>query len=103
MRIQGRRHEDGTVQYIATVGAGSMPGRQQNTGRLRKKPHIQLYSDVLWNHDRQREKRRELRVDAENDYYRQEWFDLATGESVWVKEGRLNDFDMHGQSARRQE
>jgi hypothetical protein len=46
--------------------------------------------------------RREIYVDSENDYYRQEWFSLETGETTWgPKEGKLSDHDMHGQSARR--
>ena len=65
-------------------------------------PHIQFYSEVKWSHDRQRMERREMHVDSENDYYRQEWFRLETGETTWgPKEGSLKDLRMHGESARR--
>ena len=40
-----------------------------------------------------------MRVDSEREYYRQEWFDLHTGETTWgPKEGKLSDPDMHGES-----
>jgi hypothetical protein len=40
-------------------------------------------------------------VDSENDYYRQEWFSLVTGEPTYFKQGKLSDPEMHGKSARR--
>ena len=64
-------------------------------------PHIKVYVDVLWNHDRQRMERRTMHVDVENKYYKQEWFSLETGECVFSKEGKLSDPEMHGKSARR--
>jgi hypothetical protein len=33
-----------------------------------------MYSEIKWSHDRQQMERREMLVDSENDYYRQEWF-----------------------------
>jgi hypothetical protein len=45
--------------------------------------------------------RRVMQVDRDNDYYKQEWFDLETGERTYLKEGRLSDPDMHGESARK--
>jgi hypothetical protein len=64
-------------------------------------PHIEFYSEVKWNHDRQRMERRVMHIDSENDYKKQEWFSLETGERVWWKEGKLSDPGMHGESARR--
>ena len=64
-------------------------------------PHIKMYSDLMWNHDRQRRERREMYTDSANDYYKQEWFSIETGETTWAKEGKLSDPDVHGQSARR--
>ena len=60
-----------------------------------------MYNDIRWNHDRQRMERRVMHIDSDNYYYRQEWFDLETGELMFSKEGRLNDPDVHGKSARR--
>jgi hypothetical protein len=59
-----------------------------------------MYSDIRWSHDRQQMERREMYVDSENDYYRQEWFSLETGERTYFKEGKLSDPEMHGKSAR---
>jgi hypothetical protein len=64
-------------------------------------PHVKFYSEVLWNHDRQRMERRVMYVDSENDHYEQEWFSLETGERTYFKEGKLSDSDVHGKSARR--
>jgi hypothetical protein len=60
-----------------------------------------MYNDVVWNHDRHRMERRVIHVDSDNDYYKQEWFSLETGERTYFKEGKLSDPDMHGKSARR--
>jgi hypothetical protein len=100
IRIQGRRLPGSSrVQYEATVGGPiKMPRRDRSPAA----PHLKLYSDLLWNHDRQRLERREMLVDSENDYYQQEWFDLATGERTWEKGGSLSDPNNHGRSARRQ-
>src|SRR5512132_3617223 len=46
-------------------------------------PHIQMYNDIRWNHDRQRMERRVMHIDSDNNYYRQEWFDLETGELMF--------------------
>jgi hypothetical protein len=103
MRVQGRRIEGSSrTRYRATVTGPvpvSAPARRPD--KSQKAPHIKLYSDVLWNDDRQRMERREMRVDKENDYYRQEWFNLETNETTFVKEGKVSDPDVHGQSARR--
>jgi hypothetical protein len=41
-------------------------------------------------------------IDSEQDYYRQTWYSLETGEiTLGPKEGKLTDPDMHGKSARR--
>jgi hypothetical protein len=42
-----------------------------------------------------------MTTDSEKDYYRQEWFNLLTGERTYFKEGKLSDPEMHGESARR--
>jgi hypothetical protein len=60
-----------------------------------------MYNDVVWSHDRQQMERRLIHVDSDNDYYKQEWFSLETGERTYFKEGKLSDPDMHGKSARR--
>ena len=60
-----------------------------------------MYNDVVWNHDRHRMERRVIHVDSHNDYYKQEWLSLETGERTYFKEGKLSDPDMHGKSARR--
>jgi hypothetical protein len=65
------------------------------------KPHIEVFDEVRWIHDRQRMERRAMYVDREDDYYQQEWFDLKTRDLTWSKEGRLSDPEMHGESARR--
>jgi hypothetical protein len=100
IRVQGRKI-GGTsrTEYRAVVG-GTMP--RLRSDRALSAPHVKLYSEVLWNHDRQRMERREIYVDRENDYYKQEWFSLETGETTWgPKEGKLSDPGMHGKSARR--
>jgi hypothetical protein len=65
------------------------------------KAHLESFDEVRWNADRQRLERRVMRVDRENDYYKQEWFDLQTGRCTFSKEGKLSDPDVHGESARR--
>ena len=40
-------------------------------------------------------------VDRENGHYLQEWSDQETGEVTFRKEGRLDDPDLLGDSARR--
>jgi hypothetical protein len=97
MRLQGRHKEDGRTEYLFWVG-GPPPASAR---RAPAAPHIQMYSEIRWSHDRQQMERREMLVDSDNDYYRQEWFSLETGERTYFKEGRLSDPDMHGKSARR--
>lgn len=99
MRLQARHTEDGKTQYEFSVGGGRPPG----AGRVRPPfaPHIRMYNDVVWSHDRQQMERRLIHIDSERDYYRQEWFSLETGERTYVKEGKLSDPEMHGKSARR--
>jgi hypothetical protein len=97
MRLQGRHKDDGHTEYIFSIGAP--PPR--TAGRAPVAPHIKMYNDIRWNHDRQRMERRAMYVDSDNDYYKQEWFSLETGEPTYVKEGRLSDLDVHGKSARR--
>jgi hypothetical protein len=60
-----------------------------------------MYNDVVWSHDRQQMERRVIHVDSDNDYYKQEWFSLETGERTYFKAGKLSDPKMHGKSARR--
>jgi hypothetical protein len=59
-----------------------------------------VYDEVKWNEDRQRRERRVMVVDRENKTYSQAWYHLETGEVTWEKSGRLDDPDMHGESAR---
>jgi hypothetical protein len=109
MRLKGRHVENSPrVRYTASVTIGDSVGltdavrvqaRHGEPGL--SSPHIKMYADVLWNHDRQRLERREMTTDSERDYYRQEWFNLQTGERTYFKEGKLSDPDMHGVSARR--
>jgi hypothetical protein len=96
------------VRYTARVAIGDSVGltdavrvqaRHGEPGL--SSPHVKTYVDVLWNHDRERVERRPMHIDSENDYKKQEWFSLETGERVWGKEGRLSDPDMHGEFARR--
>jgi hypothetical protein len=56
---------------------------------------------VVGSYDRQNLERREMTTDSEKDYYRQEWFNLQTGERTYFKEGKLSDPEMPGESARR--
>jgi hypothetical protein len=106
-RLRGRREESrpGTLYSISfsdTVGlTDSLRGQVRHGERGVSKPHIEISNDVRWNHDRQQMERRTLYVDRENDHYKQEWFNLETGERVFWKEGKLSDPDMHGKSARR--
>ncbi len=97
MRLQGRHKKDGGTEYLFWVG-GPPPAAAQRTPVA---PHIQMYNGERWNHDRQRMERRVLYVDSDNDYCKQEWYDLKTGELMSSKEGRLSDPDVHGKSARR--
>jgi hypothetical protein len=97
MRLQARHKEDGRTEYLFWVG-GPPPAAAR---RAPVAPHIQMYNDIRWNHDRQRMERRVMHIDSDNNYYRQEWFDLETGELMFSKEGRLSDTDVHGKSARR--
>jgi hypothetical protein len=97
-RVQGRRKDDGKMQYVASIGSPTIP---DSSVRLKRAPVLKLYSDVVWSHDRQRMERREMYVDDENDYYKQTWYSLETGEVAFHKEGKLSDPDMHGESARR--
>jgi hypothetical protein len=96
IRLQARKHEDRT-RYEAAIGSPPIPlSRPPGVA-----PHLRMYSEIKWSHDRHQMERREMLVDSENDYYRQEWFSLETGERTYFKEGRLSDPDMHGRSARR--
>jgi hypothetical protein len=99
VRVKGRRIEgSGRTEYIGLIGSPPVPA----SSRKNVAPHIKIYNDVLWNYDRQRLERRCMETDSQRDYYKQEWFDLGTGETTWgPKEGRLSDPDMHGESARR--
>lgn len=63
-------------------------------------PHHLVYDEVKWNMDRRRHERRVMVVDRENNTYSQTWYQLETGEVTWEKSGRLDDPDMHGESAR---
>jgi hypothetical protein len=76
-----------------------LKGRHGAVGDVR--PYMEQSTKIRWNDDRQRNERCEIVVDRENDYYRQEWFDLETGECTFSKEGWLSDPDLHGKSARR--
>jgi len=96
IRLQARKHEDRT-RFEFAVG-GPPPPQSRPAGVA---PHLRMYSDIRWSHDRQQMERREMYVDSENDYYRQEWFSLETGERTYFKEGKLSDPEMHGKSARR--
>jgi len=86
-------------EAVAIESSTRLKARHGQPGEVA--PHLKVYDDVLWNHDRQRKERRRMVTDLERDYYCQEWFDLETGERVWWKEGRLSDPDVHGKSARR--
>jgi hypothetical protein len=97
MRLQGRHKKDGRTEYLFWIGGPPPPAAR----RAPVAPHIQMYNDIRWNHDRQRMERRVMHIDSDNNYYRQEWFDLETGELMFSKEGRLSDPDVHGNSARR--
>lgn len=98
MRVQARHGKEGKTEYVFSVG--SLP-RPAGRGRAPVAPHIRMYNDVVWSHDRNQMERREMLVDSGNDYYKQDWFSLETGERTYFKEGRLSDPDMHGKSARR--
>jgi hypothetical protein len=97
MRLQAR-HFKGHTRYEFSTGAPPLSGaaREANVA-----PYLKMYNDVVWNHDRHRMERRVIHVDSDNDYYKQEWFSLETGERTYFKEGKLSDPDMHGKSARR--
>ena len=97
MRLQGRHKEDGRTEYLFWVGGPPPPTARRSPVA----PHIQVYNEICWNHGRQCMERRVMQVDRDNDYYKQEWFDLETGERTYLKEGRLSDPDMHGESARK--
>jgi RNA polymerase subunit RPABC4/transcription elongation factor Spt4 len=104
MRVQGRHGANQRTQYALTIDTG--PGlthlpSASHLGTTNVAPHIKFYNDIRWNHDRQRMERYVMQSDKERDYYKQEWFSLETGKTVWVKEGKLSDPDMHGKSARR--
>jgi hypothetical protein len=99
MRVQARHGKDGKTEYVFSVG-GSHP-RQRPASFAPVAPHIKMYNDVIWSHDRQQMERREILVNSDEDYYKQEWFSLETGERTYFKEGRLGDPEMHGKSARR--
>jgi hypothetical protein len=98
IKIQARRGQDPDVtEWQAIVEPGSRP---KGLGRYSEhRPYLEMYSDIKWSHDRQSQERRELHVDRESNYNRQEWFSLETGETTFVKEGRLDDPDLHGKSA----
>jgi hypothetical protein len=72
--------------------------RHGQPGQVR--PYELIFDEVRWNHDRQRNERRRMVVDRENDRYVQEWYHQETGER-WSKSGRLSDPEVHGESARR--
>jgi hypothetical protein len=95
LRLQARKHEDRT-RYEFRIGSPPAPMSRPDVA-----PHLRMYGDIKWNDDRQQWERREMLMDSENDYYRQEWFSLDTGERTYFKEGRLSDPDMHGRSARK--
>jgi hypothetical protein len=97
MKLQARNSDDGKTQYEFSVG-GIRPTGGHGV-RPSVAPHIKMYSDVVWSHDRQQMERRLIHVDSDNDYYKQEWFSLETGERTYFKEGRLSDPEMHGKSA----
>ena len=61
----------------AIVGPGSRPKGLARYSEHR--PYLEMYSDIKWSHDRQSQERRELHVDRESNYNRQEWFSLETG------------------------
>lgn len=101
MLVHGRRVPGrDKIQYSITIARGAIakrPGRGAPVA-----PHVRIYNEDKWSHDRQRLERREMYIDSEQDYYRQTWYSLQTGEITWgPKEGKLSDPDMHGESARR--
>ena len=90
------------VEVTASINLETELRTQARHGEPGKvKPHSRGYSELLWNHDRQRVERRVMVIDHENDYYLQEWRDRATDEVVWRKDGPLSDPNLHGASARR--
>jgi hypothetical protein len=98
MIVQGR-HAAGTdkTQHSVTAAKSAKTGRPAQIA-----PHVRIYNEVKWSHDRQQLERRDMYIDSEQDYYRQTWYSLQTGEITWgPKEGKLSDPDMHGESARR--
>jgi hypothetical protein len=99
MRLQARHTDEGKTQYEVSIGG--LMRRDARGIRPKVAPHIKMYNDMVWSHDRQQMERREILVNSDEDFYRQEWFDLKTGERTYFKEGRLSDPDMHGRSARR--
>jgi hypothetical protein len=106
VRGQVRSHGGGTYSGSVTVRDGISPtdamrGQLPHCPPGPVRPHVRVYNDILWNHDRQRMERRLMHTDSERGFYVQEWYALETGELAWRKEGRLSDPDLHGQSARR--
>jgi hypothetical protein len=104
LRGQVRNHGGGT--YSVTVGDGlgltdAVREQLRHGPPGRVKPHVRVYNDIRWNHDRQRMERRLMHTDSERHLYVQEWYRLETGELAWRKDGQLSDPDVHGQSARR--
>jgi hypothetical protein len=63
MRLQARHTDDGKTQYEFSVGSP----RPRSAGSVRPNiaPHIRMYNDVVWSHDRQRMERRLIHVDSE--------------------------------------
>jgi hypothetical protein len=105
-RVRGQIRRHGERRYSVTFQSGPGPygAARRHVGDRwpgGARPHVRVYNDVLFNHDRGRMERRLMHTDSERDYYSQQWYSLETGECVWSKEGRLSDPDVHGQSARR--
>jgi hypothetical protein len=101
MIVQGRR-ATGSDETNYSVTAAKSAITNHAGRRARIAPHVRVYNDVKWSYDRHHLERREMYIDSEQDYYRQTWYSLETGEITWgPKEGKLTDPDMHGKSARR--
>jgi hypothetical protein len=94
----GDRHIFVTDQALGFDGFG-LQARHGQPGEVR--PFKVVKDEVKWNHDRQRKERCRELYDRENKHYVQEWSDLDSGAITFRKEGRLDDSDIHGESARR--
>jgi hypothetical protein len=84
------------VRVIDTMGLQARRGLP-----CQASPFKVISEQIKWSGDRGRFERRRMLIDRESNHYVQEWSDLTTGEVTYRKEGRLDDPEVHGESARR--